>query len=325
MAAEDGLVLLRGQWVEVDREQLAEALDHWKQVEASAGDGLSFVEGMRLLAGAPQDLADGDERSTSSASGRSSRPASGWGSCSTDLRSPENLQAAKPGAALKATLREYQETGVSWLSFLSSLGLGACLADDMGLGKTIQVLALLLLLKKKRNSGASRRCWSCRRRCWPTGNRRSSGSLRRSAPRSSIRRKRRQGRPGPDGRATGRELRGRRRRADHLRHAAAASRGCWTSPGNWSCSTRRRRSRTRRPGRRRPSSGCKADARIALTGTPVENRLSDLWSLFDFLCPGLLGSQQKFKEFVKRLERPRARQPLRAAAQPGSALHSATA
>ena len=60
MAADDGLVLLRGQWVEVDREHLQEALEHWKQVEASAADGVSFVEGMRLLAGAPQDLADDD-------------------------------------------------------------------------------------------------------------------------------------------------------------------------------------------------------------------------------------------------------------------------
>ena len=62
----------------------------------------------------------------------------------------------------------------------------------------------------------------------------------------------------------------------------------------------------------------KADAKIALTGTPVENRLSDLWSLFDFLCPGLLGSQKKFKEFVKRLnEREEGRYaPLRGLVQP---------
>ena len=58
IAAEEGLVLLRGQWVEVDRDKLTEALDHWKQVEEQAQGGLSFIEGMRLLAGAPRDLAD---------------------------------------------------------------------------------------------------------------------------------------------------------------------------------------------------------------------------------------------------------------------------
>jgi len=63
----------------------------------------------------------------------------------------------------------------------------------------------------------------------------------------------------------------------------------------------------------------KAHARIVLTGTPIENRLSDLWSLFDFLCPGLLGSQKKFKEFVKRLdsrEQGNRYAPLRSLIQP---------
>src|SRR5207247_8856734 len=63
------------------------------------------------------------------------------------LRQPQALTAANPGAALRTTLRPYQEIGVRWLWFLSRLGLGACLADDMGLGKTVQVLGVLLLLR----------------------------------------------------------------------------------------------------------------------------------------------------------------------------------
>ena len=65
------------------------------------------------------------------------------------LRQPEGLAQVSPGPELKATLRPYQQAGVRWLYLLTRLGLGACLADDMGLGKTIQVLSLLLVLKRE--------------------------------------------------------------------------------------------------------------------------------------------------------------------------------
>ncbi len=156
MAADDGLVMLRGQWVEVDRQKLQEALDHWKQVEEQAQEGISFLEGMRLLAGVPADLRE-------EAGGEEDRQwsfvhAGRWlGDVLAKMRSPENLQSAGHHGAmvaetLRATLRPYQVTGVNWLWFLSGLGLGACLADDMGLGKTIQVLALFLAVKNRKGA-----------------------------------------------------------------------------------------------------------------------------------------------------------------------------
>ena len=81
MAADDGLVLLRGQWVEVDRQKLREALDHWKKVEEQAQDGgISFIEGMRLLAGRPRIWRTTATR-TPSVNGLSSMPANGWAKC----------------------------------------------------------------------------------------------------------------------------------------------------------------------------------------------------------------------------------------------------
>ena len=104
LAAEEGLVLLRGQWVEVDREKLTEALGHWKKVEAEAADGLSFIEGMRLLAGALRDLDDGGDQGEAAREWSFVRAGEWLGEVLSGLRSPENLERAKPGAELKGDL-----------------------------------------------------------------------------------------------------------------------------------------------------------------------------------------------------------------------------
>jgi hypothetical protein len=153
----DGLVFLKGRWVEVDREKLREALKHWKHVEKEVGrNGVSFLQGMRLLAGAPIDTGNAGLFDGPTAA-RSEVRAGAWLEESLrQIRQPAGIAAAVPPPELRATLRPYQTTGVKWLWLLARLGLGACLADDMGLGKTVQVLALLLMLKEQRSTGEKR-------------------------------------------------------------------------------------------------------------------------------------------------------------------------
>ena len=147
LASEDPLVLLKGQWVEVDRDKLREAIAHWEALRQQARDGqISFVEGMRLLAGASVDLqheeqAEEERPWVHVAAGEAMRE------ILAQLRQPGTLDGVDASAGLQGTLRPYQQQGVAWLRFVTQLGLGACLADDMGLGKTIQVLALLLCLR----------------------------------------------------------------------------------------------------------------------------------------------------------------------------------
>jgi hypothetical protein len=144
---EDGLVFLKGQWIELDKEKLSQTLEHWKRVEKHyRSEGISFIEGMRLLAGAPPDLTSEPLETLP----QWSRVQAGKNleKILNDLRHPQNLESREIGSDLKTSLRPYQQQGVHWLFYLKQLGLGACLADDMGLGKTLQVLALLLLLKR---------------------------------------------------------------------------------------------------------------------------------------------------------------------------------
>ncbi|WP_457093548.1 SNF2-related protein [Microvirga sp. P5_D2] len=141
------LVLLRGQWVEIDRPRLDRAMRRFKEVQDLAErEGLTFAEAMRLLAGAD---ATGDDEPAAVADWSHITAGAWLTETLKALRSPDGVDV-DPGPALKGCLRPYQKAGVGWLHLLSGLGLGACLADDMGLGKTIQILALLLIQKRKR-------------------------------------------------------------------------------------------------------------------------------------------------------------------------------
>ncbi len=315
MSAENGLVLLKGKWVEVDREQLAEALEHWKKVERESADGLSFVEGMRLLAGAPADLADEDGVETERE--WSFVQAGKWlDKVLDDMRSPEHLHQAKP-KNLKAELRPYQEVGVNWLSFLSNLGLGACLADDMGLGKTIQVLALLLS-QKPATSKASKPALLVLPASlvanWKAEMERFAPSLRAKFVHPSQTSK-------EDFQAWEADPQKAFAQTDVvLTTYGMVLRQKWLADVAWRFVILDEAQAIKNPAARQTKAVKKlsAEARLALTGTPVENRLADLWSLFDFLCPGLLGSQSRFKKFVKSLnDREKDRYtPLRRLVQP---------
>jgi non-specific serine/threonine protein kinase len=315
--AGEGLVFLRGQWVEVDGEKLQEALTQWQRVEAeSGGDGLSFIEGMRLLAGARRDLSGNDQ---------SLDEESGWAFVEagdrlremlSGLREPARLAAVQAGTGLQATLRPYQQTGLNWLWFLSELGLGSCLADDMGLGKTIQIISLLLAQKGREarkipsllvlpasllsnwKSELERFAPSLQVVCLhPSEMERSEFERVAASPEHSF------------------------SAADAvLTTYGMLQRQEWLRKLEWNLIVLDEAQAIKNPGTQQSKAVKKLSGRvrIALTGTPVENRLSDLWSLFDFICPGLLGSAGRFKQFVSSMENsePPSYAPLRSLVQP---------
>jgi superfamily II DNA or RNA helicase len=292
----DGLALVRGRWVEVDAERLRETLEHFGEIERTAAEqGISFREAMRMLAGT--DVA---------ADGNSAASVAEWGKVAVGpwlaetlkgLRAQEGLARVDPGPALKGTLRPYQQVGVRWLYLLAELGLGACLADDMGLGKTIQVLALLLVLRQQSNGARAPSLLVAPASLlanWASELERFAPSLKAVIAHPSEM-------PVEDLKSMTPE---KLRKVDVvITSYGSLLRLPWIADVSWNLVVLDEAQAIKNASAKQTQAvkKLKAGVRFALTGTPIENRLGDLWSIFDFLNPGLLGSAKEFTSFTKRL------------------------
>jgi superfamily II DNA or RNA helicase len=295
LAHTEGLAFIRGKWVEIDHDRLRKTLDRFESIEHRAGtDGLSFGEAMRLLAGA--GIA-GDTATEPIDADWASTVAGPWLSQTlADLRRPDGSRDVDPGRSLHGTLRPYQQAGLQWLHLLVRLGLGACLADDMGLGKTIQVLSLLLVLKQQ---AAGRRKPSLLvapaslLANWAVEIARFAPDLQAVAAHPSAMPADRLA-AGGDVEATVDLV---------ITSYGFLARVPWLTTTAWRLVVVDEAQAIKNPiaKQTRAVKQLRADARIALTGTPIENRLGDLWSIFDFVNPGLLGSSKQFSSYVKRL------------------------
>ena len=292
--AEENLVFFKGQWVEVDREKLHQALNHWQSVEQQvAQDGISFAEGMRLLSGMPVNMGSkgttiGAEHWAFIHAGKSLK------SQLKKMRSPEIIANNSPGKALKTKLRPYQALGVNWLSHLSQLGLGACLADDMGLGKTVQIIALLLTRAQKQARLPSLLVLPASlMNNWKNEIEKFAPSISCYFVHPAF--------LSNDKLSDAKGLAGKQLA---ITTYGMLSRQAWLLTQNWQLVIldEAQAIKNANTTQTKTVKQLKAQARIALTGTPIENHLSDLWSLFDFICPGLLGNATTFKKYIKLLD-----------------------
>ena len=293
-AAKVPLVRLRGRWVEVRAQEVAAALALLERAPPE-GQPISPIELLRL--GLGLDSAE---------AGLPVLGVQADGPLGELLTGDAKLRLLRTPGTFEGTLRPYQRRGLAWLSFLEGCGLGACLADDMGLGKTIQVLVLLARERtgRKAKTRAGR-----------------PGPTLLICPLSVVGNWRREAarfvpgldvyiHHGPD-RLDGDALAERMAVADLAitTFALAARDGERLGEVGWHrvVVDEAQAIKNRDTRQSRAIRGLTAPRRIALTGTPVENRLSELHSIMDFLNPGLLGSVAAYRRsFVLPIERDHA-------------------
>ena len=288
------LVQIRGQWVQLDADQVEAAIHFWENRQLKGEVGL--LEAVRMNQGLDGGF-DGLPVDDVQAEGWLAEWLVQFNQATSDDPTHTLLELPQPGG-LNGELRPYQRYGFSWLDFFQRWKLGAVLADDMGLGKTIQTLAMLLYQKETNGS--------------------LPGPSLLVAPTSVVTNWEREVRRFTPGLTTLVHQGPGRLRNSELIHAAQKVDLVLTSYAllrqdsdtlvdmHWYGVILDEAQNIKNPSARQTQSARKmrGEFRLALTGTPVENRLTELWSIMNFLNPGYLGPRQSFRsEFAVPIER----------------------
>ncbi len=287
----EGLAFIKNKWVAVDPEKLKQTLEAYAKAREMADQGVSIREAMRLQLNPEQFLGDAQATVDTEIT---------HGDWLQDviqkLHHPELTAAIKPGPGFKADLRKYQQKGVNWLAFLHSLQFGACLADDMGLGKTVQLLGFLSYMRNTQKKNASLLVIPASLIAnWHAEIKRFFPKLKYFIAHPSIH---------PQKRTLARSKNQLNALDLVITTYTLARKYKWIEAYTWAYVILDEAQAIKNPGTKQTQSikALQAHNRIIMTGTPIENRLGDLWSLFDFLNPGLLGSKTEFGRFIKKLK-----------------------
>jgi SNF2 family DNA or RNA helicase len=276
--AKSPLVKFRGQWMHLDQDKMQQMLEFWKKQQIENPE-LTLIDFMRMTAEGGEDLEVEFDRAQSLAQ------------MLDKLHDKSQLEAIADPAQLQGTLREYQKRGVSWLSYLEQLGLNGCLADDMGLGKTVQVIARLVQEQEQSDAPLKPTLLIA-----PTS---VVGNWRKEIEKFA-----------PHLRAIVHHGNERAKDVKEFQAMANQNNVIITSftlirkdlklieSVDWHRLVLDEAQNIKNPKAEQTKAILKLSAphRLALTGTPVENRLLDLWSIFNFLNPGYLGKEAQFRK-----------------------------
>ncbi|WP_410508390.1 DEAD/DEAH box helicase [Methanosarcina hadiensis] len=282
------LVKFRGQWVEVKDAEIRAALEFWKK---NPNGEASLREVLKLAVGV-SEKADGVDVEGLNATG--------WiGELISRLKDKTGFEELPAPDGFSGTLRPYQFRGYSWLAFLRQWGIGACLADDMGLGKTVQTLALIQHDREQIEEKVEEK----------VDGRKAPKPVLLVCPTSVINNWRKEASRFTPGLSVMVHHGTSRKKEEEFKKEAMSHAIVISSYGllqrdlkflkvvSWAGivldeAQNIKNSETKQA---KAARALEADYRIALTGTPVENNVGDLWSIMEFLNPGFLGSQAGFK------------------------------